>query len=45
VEFTQWTHEDTLRAAAFKGLRDDKGAREVVREPRAPAPSPSESPG
>lgn len=32
VEFTQWTHEDTLRAAAFKGLRDDKGPREVVRE-------------
>jgi bifunctional non-homologous end joining protein LigD len=32
VEFTEWTHEDTLRAAAFKGLRDDKDAREVVRE-------------
>jgi bifunctional non-homologous end joining protein LigD len=32
VEFTQWTHEDTLRAASFKGLRDDKDAREVVRE-------------
>ncbi len=32
VEFTQWTHEDTLRAASFKGLRDDKDPREVVRE-------------
>jgi bifunctional non-homologous end joining protein LigD len=32
VEFTEWTHEDTLRAAAFKGLRDDKDPREVVRE-------------
>lgn len=32
VEFTQWTHEDTLRAAAFKGLRADKDPREVVRE-------------
>jgi bifunctional non-homologous end joining protein LigD len=32
VEFTEWTHEDTLRAAAFKGLRDDKDARDVVRE-------------
>jgi bifunctional non-homologous end joining protein LigD len=32
VEFTEWTHEDTLRAAAFKGLRDDKNPREVVRE-------------
>lgn len=32
VEFTDWTHEDTLRAAVFRGLRDDKDAREVVRE-------------
>jgi bifunctional non-homologous end joining protein LigD len=32
VEFTEWTHEDTLRAASFKGLRDDKDPREVVRE-------------
>jgi bifunctional non-homologous end joining protein LigD len=33
VEFTEWTHEGTLRAAAFKGLRDDRDPREVVREP------------
>ena len=32
VEFTEWTFEGTLRQPAFKGLRDDKGAREVVRE-------------
>jgi len=32
VEFLRWTHEDTLRAASFKGLRDDKDAHEVVRE-------------
>jgi bifunctional non-homologous end joining protein LigD len=32
VEFLRWTHEDTLRAASFKGLRDDKEPREVVRE-------------
>jgi ATP-dependent DNA ligase len=33
VEFLRWTHENTLRAASFKELRDDKDAREVVREP------------
>ncbi len=33
VEFLRWTHEDTVRAASFKGIRDDKDAREVVREP------------
>lgn len=32
VEFTAWTHEDTLRAAVFRGLRDDKDPREVIRE-------------
>ena len=32
VEFLQFTHEDTVRAASFKGLRDDKDPREVVRE-------------
>ncbi len=31
-EFTEWTHEGTLRQSAFKGLRDDKDPREVVRE-------------
>jgi bifunctional non-homologous end joining protein LigD len=32
VEFLSWTHEDTIRAASYKGLREDKEAREVVRE-------------
>lgn len=32
VEFTDWTHEETLRAAVFQGLRDDKEPWEVVRE-------------
>jgi bifunctional non-homologous end joining protein LigD len=32
VEFTEWTREGTLRQSAFKGLRDDKDPREVVRE-------------
>lgn len=32
VEFTEWTREGTLRQPSFKGLRDDKPAREVVRE-------------
>jgi bifunctional non-homologous end joining protein LigD len=31
-EFTEWTDEGTLRQPAFKGLRDDKDPREVVRE-------------
>ena len=32
VEFTEWTRENTLRQPSFKGLRDDKAPREVVRE-------------
>ncbi len=32
IEFLRWTHEDTVRAASFKGVRDDKDPREVVRE-------------
>ena len=32
VEFTEWTNEGTLRQPSFKGLRDDKLPREVVRE-------------
>ena len=32
VEFREWTRTGTLRAPAFKGLRDDVDAAEVVRE-------------
>ncbi|MGH2992843.1 MAG: non-homologous end-joining DNA ligase [Solirubrobacterales bacterium] len=32
VKFTEWTHEGTLRQPVYQGLRDDKDAREVVRE-------------
>ncbi len=32
LEFTEWTREGILRQPAYKGLRDDKPARDVVRE-------------
>ena len=32
VEFVEWTKSGQLRAPAFKGLRTDKPAREVIRE-------------
>jgi len=32
VSWTQWTDEGTLRQPAFKGMRDDKDPRDVVRE-------------
>jgi len=32
VEFSEWTRGRELRAPSFKGLRDDKDPREVVRE-------------
>ena len=32
VTFTEWTNEGTLRHPSFQGLRQDKPAREVVRE-------------
>jgi bifunctional non-homologous end joining protein LigD len=32
AQWTQWTREGTLRQPAFKGMRDDKDPREVVRE-------------
>ena len=33
VSFTEWTNYGLLRHATFEGLRDDKEAREVIREP------------
>ena len=32
VEFTEWTREGILRHPSYKGLRDDKPAKDVVRE-------------
>jgi bifunctional non-homologous end joining protein LigD len=32
IEFVEWTPDGHLRAAKFVGLRDDKNAREIVRE-------------
>ena len=33
VEFTEWTPDTMLRHPSYKGLRDDKSPKEVVREP------------
>ena len=35
VKFGEWTAEDKLRQPIFVGVRDDKPAREVVREPES----------
>jgi bifunctional non-homologous end joining protein LigD len=37
VQFTEWTGDGRLRHPSFQGLREDKAAREVVREREAPA--------
>jgi bifunctional non-homologous end joining protein LigD len=34
IEFTQWTDDGVMRAPSYKGLRDDKGPREVLSEGR-----------
>lgn len=34
IEFSDWTHDDVVRQASFKGLRDDKPPGEIVRENR-----------
>lgn len=38
VRFTEWTRDGALRHPSFQGLREDKRARDVVREREAPAP-------
>jgi bifunctional non-homologous end joining protein LigD len=38
IEFTEWTSDGRLRHPSFQGLREDKAAKEVVREmPKTPA--------
>jgi bifunctional non-homologous end joining protein LigD len=32
ISFTEWTNYGLLRHATFKGLRDDKVPREIIRE-------------
>lgn len=48
VEFRGWTGDNHLRHAAFRGLREDKGPKDVVREtpkdvPEAPQAKPVRS--
>ncbi len=45
IEFTEWTSAGVLRHPSYKGLREDKDAREVVREdlPRAGPEAPAQS--
>ena len=37
IEFTEWTAAGVLRHPSYKGLREDKDAREAVREDMPPA--------
>jgi bifunctional non-homologous end joining protein LigD len=32
VRFLEWTHHDTVRHPSYKGVRDDKDPRQVIRE-------------
>ncbi|MFC5067554.1 DNA ligase D [Flaviflagellibacter deserti] len=42
IEFRGWTHDGSLRHASFKGLREDKEAKDVVREVPKDAPQQAE---
>lgn len=43
VAFTEWTDEGSIRHPSFQGLRDDKPARQIVRECSVAAPAPPKS--
>jgi bifunctional non-homologous end joining protein LigD len=44
IEFREWTGERIMRAPSYKGLRDDKSAREVELETPRPLDGPPDSP-
>jgi bifunctional non-homologous end joining protein LigD len=43
VNFSTWTADNLVRQASFQGLREDKPAKEVVREAANAAPKPCDS--
>ncbi|MDX6804536.1 DNA ligase D [Terrihabitans rhizophilus] len=45
IEYRGWTHDGSLRHASFKGLREDKAAKDVVREVPKDAPEPPKPSG
>ena len=45
VAFTEWTRDGTLRHPSFQGLREDKPARDIVRETPAHLPAADVSAG
>ncbi|MEW6438382.1 MAG: DNA ligase D [Pseudomonadota bacterium] len=44
IEFRGWTADANLRQAAFKGLREDKNPKDIVRERAAAMPKDSKTP-
>jgi bifunctional non-homologous end joining protein LigD len=42
VDFIEWTRDGHLRHPSFRGLREDKAAKAVVRERKEAPPAPSE---
>jgi bifunctional non-homologous end joining protein LigD len=43
VTFSNWTNDNLVRQAAFKGLREDKPAKSVEREEEKPVPQEQET--